>query len=74
MVVLGLLGLVVVSLMDTEGWPMSMTVTETEAPVDAMASSIFWLSEAEVSARRLECAVLVNHSISSMERAGGSIT
>ena len=49
MVVLGLLGLVVVSLMDTEGWPMSMTVTETEAPVDAMARSIFWLSEAEVS-------------------------
>ena len=44
------LGLVVVSLlMDTEGWPISMTVTETEAPVDAMASSIFWLSDADVS-------------------------
>lgn len=62
------LGLVVVSLlMDTEGWPISMTVTETEAPVDAMASSIFWLSDADVSERRLECAVFVNHSISSME-------
>ena len=46
----GLVGLVVVSLRtDTEGGPISITVTETEAPVDAMATSIFWLSEAEVS-------------------------